>query len=1237
LREFEQHLSPDLLHRLVEAGEGELRAPELESARRHAAACDGCRLRLEEYREAQQKLESLQVEHSDERTRTPECPPEEEWASVAAGLLGESESAARVDHAARCAFCGPLLREAMEDLSPQLSDEERGLLRQLPSAQDENQQRLAAQLASSGAGAGRGLRSRHMWAWGIAVAAVLALAAVLIIPRMRSGQSAAEKLLAQAYSTNRDLELRIRGAEYAPLSTVRGAESSQPLPLLRAEVLIDRQLAAHPESAAWVALQGRAQLLQGNFQQARSTLQQALRSDPNSPAILTDLATAEFELAQQEGRDEDFMAAAEHLSEALKARPDDPVALYNRALVYESIGSLPLALKDWESYLRVDPSSAWATKVAREHLDRLKKRLGPTPQSELPPSDPAAAAAWLGGRLKQPAPPAGRLDSADERLLDVAVTRWLPDAYSSTGAPGAKEEAERTALARLAKELVKSHHDRWLEDVLATPPSPSLSMGLAALAEAVQLDSAGRPDEAQKQAARAVKLLRAAHSPATLRAEAELAYAYQREVSRSERCAETARSALEELGSHSYLWIEAQLLLEEASCEGMQSHLGVYRRLADRAARVSRAGRYGILYLRSFGFLAAEEGQLSNYRKSWQEDRVGLEEYWSGHYPPVRAYQFYSDMTLGTEAAGDWWVAEGLAQECVETIAQTPNRPVEAMARFLLATVANRAGDRETARTQFRAAAKMFASLPPDPTLDTYQAYAQVYLADLEVQTGEARQAQQRLLKTEPLVRKANNDELGLRFYRGLGEAFLAEGDVPSAEAGLLMAVAIAEHGLHSLKNGAGRVSWERTTADTYRGLVRVELKGRDNPTAALGVWEWYRSGPVRAQERRFGSTLNHLLPTSLKSSPISDASVSSAFSVELGRWLRDAQHALKRESVISYAQFRDGIEIWVFDNRGVTSRWVPVPRGEFDRIARRFGQECADPKSNPALLRSDGRQLYEWLVAPIESRLSTKRVLAFETDGSISRIPMPALVDGRGEYLGDRFAVLFSPGLSYQGGPSRKTSIRTSAHVLVIGAPAISGEWRSMFAPLPEADAEARAVAAKFRSSVLLTGEQATLGIVLRDLPETQVLHFAGHALAEGRREGLLLAAREGAGSRESETEETIGAEVLAASQFNSVNLRQCRLAVLSACSTASGEGATLVDPSSLVGALLVAGVPDVVASRWNVNSAATATMMRVLYGRLLAGDSVARALQRASETVRWNAETAHPYFWAGFSAYGR
>src|SRR2546425_7826195 len=108
-------------------------------------------------------------------------------------------------------------------------------------------------------------------------------------------------------------------------------------------------------------------------------------------------------------------------------------------------------------------------------------------------------------------------------------------------------------------------------------------------------------------------------------------------------------------------------------------------------------------------------------------------------------------------------------------------------------------------------------------------------------------------------------------------------------------------------------------------------------------------------------------------------------------------------------------------------------------------------------------------------------------------------------------------------------------------------------------------------------------------------------------------------------------------AARFDGARLKHCRLAVFSACSTGTGERGGLVDPNSLVRAFLLARVPHVVASRWNVDSTATAAFMRSFYGTLLTPITTAGALQAAANQIRRRPDTAHPYYWAAFSLFGR
>ena len=79
------------------------------------------------------------------------------------------------------------------------------------------------------------------------------------------------------------------------------------------------------------------------------------------------------------------------------------------------------------------------------------------------------------------------------------------------------------------------------------------------------------------------------------------------------------------------------------------------------------------------------------------------------------------------------------------------------------------------------------------------------------------------------------------------------------------------------------------------------------------------------------------------------------------------------------------------------------------------------------------------------------------------------------------------------------------------------------------------------------------------------------------------------------------------------------------------------MYDADNLALAFLTAGVPQVVASRWDVDSAATATLMRAFYQHYVAGGSAAHALQAAAGKLRASPATGHPYYWAAFDAFGR
>src|SRR6266404_3585294 len=411
-----------LLEESRRRAESALDAPDVHP---HLAACPTCREQFDDLalldRQLDRQMKGMRLAESPPRQG--DCPRPGLWREIVGGLTPPSETLIYLEHASRCDRCGPLLREAVTevaDLNGETTAAERTLIAILESARAEWQQRLAQQIAGT-QHSGRDRESMPWWQRWLAVprlalprlavprlamagASLLAIVAVgswVVVHRVnnynatRNQPAAAGRLLARAYTEKRTLELRIAGADYAPLRVSRGPAASftsRPAALLKAEALIASQLESHPADPSWLQAQAQADVLEGKYDAAVEALRRALELEPHSPALLIDLATAHFQRAQQEDHKDDFGTAYEYLSQALRLRPDDPVALFNRAMVAEHQFLYRQALDDWDHYLRVDSASQWAEE-ARNRANAVREKLKEHESNAKPLMSPAQVAA----------------------------------------------------------------------------------------------------------------------------------------------------------------------------------------------------------------------------------------------------------------------------------------------------------------------------------------------------------------------------------------------------------------------------------------------------------------------------------------------------------------------------------------------------------------------------------------------------------------------------------------------------------------------------------------------------------------------------------------------------------------------------------------------------------------------------------------------------------------------------
>jgi tetratricopeptide (TPR) repeat protein len=273
-----------------------------------------------------------------------------------------------------------MLHALAEDFSQEISGGESAALEKLESARPAWQRQMARTM-SEDSGGGRVVRMPFR-GWLAKAAAVIVVTVGGWWAWQQWGANDPARLLAKAYTQQRPFEFRIAGAANAPVRMERGAAGSsfhKPASLLDSEARIAHELEKDPDSVKWLELRARADMLGWDLEPAIATLQRALERKPDDPDLLADLGVAYALRAAAQNRDVNYGYALEYLERSLKAKPNVPEAIFNRAIVYEQMFLYDDAIREWRRYLEVDPKSTWREEAQR-HLVELDQKKKPARQ-----------------------------------------------------------------------------------------------------------------------------------------------------------------------------------------------------------------------------------------------------------------------------------------------------------------------------------------------------------------------------------------------------------------------------------------------------------------------------------------------------------------------------------------------------------------------------------------------------------------------------------------------------------------------------------------------------------------------------------------------------------------------------------------------------------------------------------------------------------------------------------------
>lgn len=371
----------------------------------------------------------------------------------------------------------------------------------------------------------------------------------------------------------------------------------------------------------------------------------------------------------------------------------------------------------------------------------------------------------------------------------------------------------------------------------------------------------------------------------------------------------------------------------------------------------------------------------------------------------------------------------------------------------------------------------------------------------------------------------------------------------------------------------------------------------------------------------------------------------------------------------------------------GQTSGYVLLVRAQgFDAVplsigSRELAGDVADLRkalvpaagSLPEFNLKNAYSLYQSLLAPLGDRLNGVDHLVIVPSGALASLPLallvtepPAAQDYRdAAWLVRRYALSNVPSprafLTLAGADAHRAA--APRPFLGLGAPEFQGpngpagakvlsdltaacrdagpvspDLLRALPPLPDTAHEIRTVGARLggQNADILLGVHATeADLRAQPLDQFAVIYFATHGILPGElhceSEPALALSPPMQAAASPAADGMLQASEIAQLKLNA------DLVVLSACNTAeSGEALGGSALQGLSDAFFAAGAHSVLASHWEVPSAATETLMTGLFDSANRARGLAQGLRQSQLALIARAGTAHPFYWAAFTIIG-
>ncbi len=1030
------------------------------------------------------------------------------------------------------------------------------------------------------------------WWIALPIAAVLVAAAIPLAAVFRSRRRIRPNVaeLVAAVGAERPFEPRLTGGfQFGPMApryrAAKPLSDTDKWEVLAAAAKIRKHDEASSTPETLDAL-GAANLVLGKYDDAVSNLEEATLEEPKNARYLTDLSAAYLVRATEKDRADDYPKALEAAEKATELDPSILEAWFNRALALDELPLKSEAAKAWNDYLKRDAKSGWA--------DEARRRL--------------AAIAAIPNHAEEWKKAKARMLAAAKVGDEKTIRQLMPDWCQETREWIEEEllpqwaEAELTGNGAVASEgivsiqVIADAHtftsgDEMLRataaDVISSPLLGRRRRATAFIAyEAAKgLHKEFRIPEALEKFHEAAAALDGTDNP--LRHwveyyEASCAY-YSMRYDDGQMGFSRAAPLAEERG---YLALAARCRMMLGLCLALKEDFGpAFREYLTSEKLLERARENeNLAYLSSL--VADQFMDLGEPGREWEWRLRAIR-----RLPQVAAsrpnYMVLAACARSLADAGASEAALDLQLPATEFAVHSGPLP-HAESAEVEGVLFHEIGADSKSDRAFREASRVVAELADSRHRDRLNADIGFKRAEAEADRYPAR-SEQALTSSIEYFRRVGLDDY-------LAEAYLCRGRTRKA-------LQRPSEAARDFEAGLGEVERARRTEPEYGisffdrarglidGLVETEIE-QGRPAAAL---DWVERTRARDLLARRGS-----------GEPLSIERIQAALPPD--------------RTIVYYHALPSKLLEWTVTRSEVRFTSVDITRESLEkRVAQIEGfVRRRDDRGLSGVLTN----LYGILIRPLPAKEVLSR-LAFVPDGRLALVPFPALRDpATGRYLVESRDVEVAPsGSALSFLPSLRPGRPGS--VLSVGfSPADSADG---FRSLPNAAGEASRIASFYPVRAVMTGPDATPSAFARLAPEAEVIHFAGHAMANSRAPAqsyLLLASEAREDGR------------VYARQLAELNLGGVRLVDLSACDTAGGALSYQEGALGLARPFLLAGAGAVAATLWDVPDAGTESLECRFHEELAAGIAPDHARRLAATAAISGPEVSlrSPMIWGAF-----